>query len=183
MCSQACVRGVSNKVVIRGSSRVMVRWLTVLIALVAQGMSLMSPVCLVRCISPDGHECVELAGQDCGCCARTSPEAPQVCAVAKCDHDHEEEEPERHHEHDTQAGRQVRGEHCSCQHSPLESAPQVQTKSLTSDVMLAWHDALTAKANFTVITTASRLEFASRSLLRPQESPHLTFLATVVLRV
>ena len=51
-----------------GLRSMMARWLTVLVALVAQGMALMSPVCFVRCVAPNGHECVELTGQDCRCC-------------------------------------------------------------------------------------------------------------------
>lgn len=157
----------------------MARWLTVLIALVAQGMALMSPVCLVRCVGADGHECVELAGR--GCQRRDCQEhesQPQVSSVAKCceqcHHNDEEEAPE---------GQQIAEQPCSCQHSPMEPAPQVQNKPLSSDVLLAWHDVLLAPTTFAVVVSDSSLEFVSLSLLRPQESLHLTVLATVVLRV
>ena len=157
----------------------MARWMTVLMALVAQGMALMSPVCLVRCVSPSGQECVELLGQCCRCCDCQSEKGPSVCAVATCGHHHEEEQDE----HDTPVGWQVRCEHCSCQHSPLESAPQVQNKSLASDVLMAWHDVLLAPTKLVVVVSDSRLESAGLSLLRPQESSHLAVLATVALRV
>lgn len=162
----------------------MARWLTVLVALAAQGSALMSPVCFVRCIGADGHQCVELAGQDCHRCDCQSQErSPEVCAVATCGHHHEDEEQT---EHDAPAAWQVRCEHCSCQHSPLELAPQVQSKSLVSDV-------LTQALVFATVPTMLDFDAAIRALknashsasddLRPHESPHLTVLATVVLRV
>ena len=160
------------------------RWLTVLIALVAQGSALMSPVCFVRCIGADGQQCVELAGQGCHRCDCQSQErSPEVCAVATCGDHHEDEEQT---EHDAPAGWQVRCEHCSCQHSPLELVPQVQSKSLVSDV-------LNQALNFAAVPTMLDFDAAIRALenaslsasggLRPHESPHLAVVATVVLRV
>ena len=162
----------------------MARWLTVLIALVAQGMALASPVCFVRCIGADGQQCVELAGQGCHRCDCQSQErSPEVCAVATCGDHHEDEEQT---EHDAPAGWQVRCEHCSCQHSPLELVPQVQSKSLVSDV-------LTQALDFAAVPTILDFDAAIRALenanlsasggLRPHESPHLAVVATVVLRV
>ncbi|TXT22034.1 MAG: hypothetical protein FD138_3807 [Planctomycetota bacterium] len=156
----------------------MARWLTVLVALVAQGMALMSPVCLVRCVSPSGHECVELVGQACRCDGCPSQE-PQLCAVAKCcgqcqDQDEELESPQ---------GPQIAGQGCSCHRTPMESAPQVRNKSLSSDAVSPWHDVLLAPTSFAVAVIDSRSDLASLALLRPQESPHLAVLATVVLRV
>lgn len=162
----------------------MVRVLTVLIALVAQGMALASPVCFVRCIGADGHECVELLGQ-CGCCDCQSREhAPEVCAVTTCGHQHDEEE-QNHDEHDAPAGWQVRCEHCTCQHSPLEAGSQVQAKSLTSSGVSDMLNVATLPAMLDFVSVVPALENVSlrRSLLRPQESPHLTVLATVILRV
>lgn len=160
----------------------MARCLTVLIALLAQGMALMSPVCFVRCIGADGHQCVELAGQGCRCCdCPTSESPPQVCAVATCcNHCHEEDE-----EQETPVGLQIVAQDCSCQHSPMESAPQNLSKSLTLDVLSAWHDILLAPVTLSVIADLSALDDANvqRPLLMPQESPHLIVLATVVLRV
>lgn len=158
----------------------MVRWLTVLIALVAQGMALMSPVCLVRCVSPGGDECVELVGRGCQRSeCLTNETLPEVRALPSCcDHCHDDVE-----EHDAPRGPQITSQPCSCQHSLFESIPQVQNKSLSSDLLLAWHDVLLAPMADTFVVTISRLRFASRSLLRPQESPHLAVLATVVLRV
>ena len=158
----------------------MVRCLTVLIAMVAQGMALMSPVCFVRCVGADGHESVELAGRDCHCReCQTSESLTQVCAVASCGHHHEDDE-----EQEVPDGFQVRCEDCSCQHSRIESAPQSVSKSLVSEVLSQWHDALFAPVMLSV-TDIAVLEDAGLPplLLRPQESPHLIVLATVVLRV
>lgn len=159
----------------------MARWLTVLVALVAQGMALMSPVCLVRCVSPSGHECIELAGQDCHCCdSRSHEDLPQVCAVATCGHHHEDEQDQ---EHDAPTGWQVRCEHCACQHSPLEAGQQVQTKSLSAYGRSPSPDFLPA---LTFVATIEAWNVASLSAsggLRPQESPHLAVMATVVLRL
>ena len=161
----------------------MVRWLTVLMALVAQSMALMSPVCFVRCFGADGHECVELTGQGCHCCdCRSHEGSPEVCAVPTCGHHHEEEEQE---EHDAPVGWQVRCEHCSCQHSPLDSAPQVQAKSLSSDGLSQSQVFVPVPVTFDFVAAIRALENSSlqRSLLRPHESPQLAALATVVLRV
>lgn len=156
------------------------RWLTVLVALVAQGMALMSPVCLVRCVSPTGHECVELVGQGCQRCeCKTNEPLIEVCAVATCcSHCHDDSD-----EQEAPVGPQIAGEHCSCQHSLIESAPQVQSKSLASDVLLASHETLLTPTTLVAVAASSGLEFAGSSLLGPQESPHLIVLATVVLRV
>lgn len=162
----------------------MARVLAVLIALVAQGMALMSPVCFVRCVGADGHECVELTGLGCHCCDCQSREgSPDVCAVAKCGHHHEEEQDQD--EHDAPVGWQARCEHCSCQHSPLEAGSQVQAKSLTSSGQLQALNVATLPAMLDFVSVVPAFENVSlrRSLLRPQESPHLAALATVVLRV
>ena len=161
----------------------MARWLTVLVALLAQGMALMSPVCFVRCIGADGQQCVELAGRVCHCCDCHSPErSPEVCAVTTCGHHHEDEEQA---EHDAPVGWQVRCEHCSCQHSPLDSAPQVQSKSLSSDGLSQSQIFVPVPIAFDFVAVVRALEKASlqQSLLRPHESPQLAALATVVLRV
>lgn len=158
----------------------MARWLTVLIALVAQGMALMSPMCFVRCVGADGHQCIELTGQGCQRCeCQTTEPLPEVCAVATCcNHCHADDD-----EQEAPVGPQIAAQDCSCLHSPLESVPQVQSKSLASDVLLAWHEVLLAPTTLVAVATDSRLKFASFSLLRPQESPHLAVVATVVLRV
>lgn len=160
----------------------MARCLTVLIALLAQGMALMSPVCFVRCIGADGHQCVELAGLGCHRCdSPMSESSPQVCAVATCcDHRHDQDE-----EQETPAGLQIVAQECSCQHSPMESAPQNLSKSLVLDVLSAWHDVLSVPMAHSVVADLRDLEDANvqRPRLRPQGSPHLIVLATVVLRV
>lgn len=161
----------------------MVRWLTVLIALVAQGMALVSPVCFVRCVGADGHECVELTGQGCHCCdCQSREQTPEVCAVATCGHHHEDQ---NQNEHDTPTGWQVLCEHCSCQHSPLNAGAQVQAKSLTSSGQSQVFNVATMPAVLDFVSIVPALENVSlrRSLLRPPESPHLAVVATVVLRV
>ena len=162
------------------------RWLTVLIALVAQGMALASPVCFVRCVGADGHECVELTGQGCHCCDCQSREhTPEVCAVATCGHHHEDED-QNQNEHDTPTGWQVRCEHCSCQHSPLEAGSQVRAKSLTSSGQSQVFNVATMPAMLDFVAVVPALEKLSLSAsggLRPHESPHLAVVATVVLRV
>ena len=168
-----------------GLLSIMARVLTVLIALVAQGMALMSPVCFVRCIGADGHECVELMGQGCHCCDCQSRErSPDVCAVATCGHHHDEEE-QNQHEHDAPVGWQSRCEHCSCQHSPLEAGSQVQAKSLTASGVSDMLNVATLPAMLDFVSAVPALENVSlrRSLLRLHESPQLAALATVVLRV
>ena len=163
-------------------AEIMARWLTVLMALVAQGMALMSPVCFVRCVGADGHECVELVGQGCRCRGCLSNESsPQVCSVAKCcdqDRDHDEE-------HEAPIGPQVAAQGCSCLHSPLESAPQSLSRVLAADVLSQWQDVVLAPATLDCVADVRALDVASlqRTLSRPQESPQLAALATVVLRV
>jgi hypothetical protein len=175
--------GNAERMTIGGRRTIMARLLTVLVALVAQGMALMSPVCLVRCVSPSGQQCVELVSQDCRCdgCPSHESQPQEVCAVAQCcdkchDHDEEQEAP---------AGPQIASQGCSCHRTSMESAPQVQNKSLASDVLLVWHDVLMAPTMMSVVADIHALKDPSLrlSLLRPHESPHLAMLATVVLRV
>ncbi len=160
----------------------MARWLTVLIALVAQCMALMSPVCFVRCVGPDGHRCVELVGEDChcgGCAANESP--PQVCVVPKCcDHGHEQGE-----EQEAPAGSQIAGHDGTCRHTPMDSVPQVQSKGLASADQSQFQVCTLTPTTLDWLAAVRELDSASlqRTLLRPQESPQLVALATVVLRV
>lgn len=160
----------------------MARCLTVLIALVTQGIALASPVCFVRCVGADGHQCIELTGHGCHCCdCQMHNELPQVCCVAACGHQHEEEN-EQDHEHDAPVGWQTLCEHCSCQHSPLDAGPQVQSKSLNSFGLSAL-PAFIPTLNFAATVHALNVTNLGPTLLRPHESPQLAALATVVLRV
>lgn len=167
-----------------GLRSIMARWLTVLVALLAQGMALASPVCFVRCVAPNGHERVELMGQDCRCCDCTSSNAlPQVCAVVTCGHDHEDEDQS---EHDARLGWQVQCERCSCQHSLLGSIPQVQSKSLVSDFLSTALKFVAVSATLDFDAEIQALENANpfaHGGWKPQESPQLAMLATVVFRV
>jgi hypothetical protein len=160
----------------------MARWFTVLIALVAQGMALMSPECFVRCVDTGGHECVELASPECRCCETPSAESqPQVCVVVTCDRQHDEEL----EQHTVAPEWQVRSENCDCEHSPLESAPQLRSRSSPSAGMSQTQVFVPAPMTFGLVAGVRTLDVASlrRSLLRPHESPQLAVLATVVLRV
>ena len=168
-----------------GVRSIMARWLTVLMALVAQGIALMSPLCFVLCVGEDGHECVELAGDGCGRCECLSYEdSPVVCAVATCGHHHGDEE-QAQGKHDIPVGWQVHCKHCFCQHSPLDSAPQVQGKLLPADALSARQDVDLKSAMLKAFANVRALEEASlrRLPLRPHESPHLAVVTTVVLRV
>lgn len=158
----------------------MARWLTVLVALVAQGMALMSPVCLVRCVSPSGHECVELVGQGCQRCeCQTKERLPEVCAVATCcNHCRDDKD-----EDEAPVGPQIAGAHCSCQHSLMESAPQVPSKSLATAGQSQTLDFVTTLNFMAVVRTLENVSFFASGGLRPHASPHLTVVATVVLRV
>lgn len=162
----------------------MARWLTVLIALVAQGMALMSPVCFVRCVGADGHQCVELIGQDCRCCDCASNESlPQDCVVPKCcNNGHEQGEGE---EQEAPAGPRIAGHDCSCRHTPMDSVPQVQSKGLASADQSQCQVCTLTPTTLDMLADVGALDLASfqRTLLRPQESPQLAALATVVLRV
>lgn len=157
------------------------RWFTVLIALLAQGMALMSPLCFVRCYGADGHQCVELAGQDCHCCDGQTAELPPVGAVSACcdrchDHDEESEAP---------VGPQVAAQDCSCLHSPMEATPQTVSKSVAAEPSSPLCDVVVAPTMWNAFVDVCDFdEIRLRQwLLRPQESPQLSALATVVLRV
>jgi hypothetical protein len=157
----------------------MARWLTVLMALVAQGMALMSPVCFVRCVGADGHQCIELVGQGCNCCGCPSHEpTQQVCAVSTCcDRCHDQDE-----EQEAPVGPQLAGQDCTCQHSPLEASQQVPSKAL-SDFGLSQTLDFVPTRNFVAAVQALKFASLRPSLLRPLESPQLVALATIVLRV
>lgn len=151
----------------------MVSRLTVLIALLAQGLASMSPACLVRCIAPNGHECVELVGEDCRGCEQglsKHDESPAACCSTHGDAI----------ESDDVETLLTSCDGCGCAHSPLDFGPQSQAKSLTAEQLLE------AQVNcLAVLPIASRHAVAldCGTDLRPQVSPHLAVLATVVLRV
>lgn len=67
----------------------------------------------------------------------------------------------------------------------MESAPQMQNKSLASDSLIQSLDFMLSPMTLDFVSALRALENAGlqRSLLRPQESPQLAALATVVLRV
>ena len=155
----------------------MVRRLTVLIALLAQGLALMSPACLVRCVAPNGHECVELVGEDCRGCEHGLSEHDQPvadCCSTHCDTVEQDDSETLLNLHDR----------CGCAHSPLDFGPQSLVKSLTakqlSEAQAIW---LAALPSFSGAVAELEREDFPPPLLRPQISPHLIVLATVVLRV
>lgn len=157
----------------------MVCRLTVLIALLAQVIALLSPACFVRCVAANGYECVELVGQDChGCEHGLSDHGhsfPTCCSACS----------ERRHSDDSDEGETVvvSREHCRCLHSPLDFGPQVWAKSLTAERLL--DEASMAFASPPILPSSlvtERHDDISPPLLRRQVSLHLTVLATVVLR-
>lgn len=151
----------------------MVRRLTVLIALLAQGLASMSPACLVRCVAPNGHECVELVGQDCHGCeqglSQHSHPSTSCCEVHS--------DAVMSDDAETLLTSQ---EECGCLHSPLDFGPQSPVKSLTAEPLsnsqAIWQVALPIISGH--VASLNRADFSS-----PQISPHLGVLATVVLRV
>ena len=148
---------------------------TVLIALLAQGLALMSPACFVRCLEPNGHECVELAGQDCHC---NEPRLNDH-ATGTCCSEHQDADDHDHHE----ALLSTRHD-CGCSHLPLDFGPQSLPKSQIakqlSDAHAIWLTPLPVTSENVAITEYSVM---SPWLLRRQVSPHLAVLATIVLRV
>lgn len=151
----------------------MVSRLTVLIALLAQGLASMSPACLVRCVAPNGYECVELVGEDChGCEQGLSKhyEPPAACCSTHGDAV----------ESDDAETLLTSCDGCGCAHSPLDFGPQSEAKSLTAEPLLE------AQVNCLVvlpIPSGHAAVLDRGNDLRPQVSPHLAVLATVVLRV
>ena len=156
---------------------IMVCRLTVLIALLAQGLASMSPACFVRCVASNGHECIELVGQDCHC-----------GELGLFDHDHSTAAccSAHHHADDQDVVETLLSSQtdCRCSHSLLDFGPQSPAKSLVadqlSDAQLIWLAALPVTSENVVALERAGL---SPPLLRPQVSPHLAFLATIVLRV
>ena len=158
------------------------RCLTVLVALVAQGMTLMSPVCFVRCVGADGHECVELVGEGCERCEwLTCEPTSEICAVPSCCQHCRADD----NDHDAPVGVQMTAPDCLCQHLPLASAPQVQSKSLFANLLSQFHLFVPVPISKELAASARVSNSANlrRSQLRPHESPQLALLATVVLRV
>lgn len=157
----------------------MARRLTVLIALLAQGIALMSPACFVRCVAANGDECVELVGQNCHGCEHGLSDhdhSSPTCCSACSEHRHSDDQDE-----DERAV--TSREHCGCLHSPLDFGPQTSAKSLTAERLL---DATSmAFASLPILPSSlvpQRHDDFSPPLLRRQVSLHLTVLATVVLR-
>ena len=151
----------------------MIRRLTVLIALLAQGLALMSPACLVRCVAPNGHECVELVGQDCHGCEQGLSEhgEPSVtCCSAHSDADSQD---------DAETLLTSR-EECGCLHSPLDFGPQSTTKPLTAE---QFSEPQAIGMTVLPIVPGDAAGLGRADVSPPQISPHLALLATVVLRV
>lgn len=154
----------------------MPRWLTVLIALLAQGLASMSPACFVRCVAPNGHECVELAGQDCHCGELGLSDHDHSTAACCSAHQDTDDQDDVETLLSSQAD-------CRCSHSLLDFGPQSPVRSLVaeqlSDAQAIWLAALpSVSENVTVLERAG----LSLPRLRHLVSPHLVVLATVVLR-
>lgn len=154
----------------------MVSRLTVLIALLAQGLASMSPACLVRCVAPNGFECVELVGEDCHGCEHGLSEHDQpatACCSTYCDANEPDDAETLLSSHES----------CGCIHSPLDFGPQSPAKSLTAEQLpeaqAIWLAALPINSERAV--ALDRAHF-SPPQWRPQVSPHLVMLATIVLR-
>jgi hypothetical protein len=154
----------------------MVRRWTVLVSLLAQGIALMSPACLLRCVALDEHETIELFGQDChGCHEKISPEEP---LSAKCC-------AKPHHDHGRPpvAATLNAADDCGCRHSRLDLGPQSVAKPLAAKTWLQNQSLLLAKLPSLCATTDAAVAPRWISRQRPPcWSPQLELLATVVLR-
>lgn len=151
------------------------RW-TVLVALLAQGIALMSPACLLRCVALNGHETIELFGQDCHGCHDNIPleETSSVTCCAK-----------HHHDHDRPpvAATLSTADDCGCQHSRLDLGPQSVAKSLAAKAWLHEQTLSLAELPTLCATTGAAVSPRWVSRLRPPHlPPQLQMLATVVLR-
>lgn len=155
----------------------MVSRLTVLIALLAQGLASMSPACFVRCVASNGHECIELVGQDCHC-GELGLSDHDHSTVACCSAHHDADDQD---DVETLLSSQT---DCRCSHSLLDFGSQSPAKSVVaeqlSDAQAIWLATLPVTSE-----NVAALERAGLSppQLRPQVSPHLAFSATIVLRV
>ncbi len=179
----------------------MTRWLSVLIALLAQTMLLLSPTYFVQCVGADGHRCLELAGQDCHCSdAELDDHEHEHCKPTPCgsvDHSGHSDLGHVFQVQDdcdcqhSRRGRETRAEQhvfqvqddCDCLHSPVQvaSGVQVKTSAQAIDVNLMSSVMLSAWSGPALVDPMGRT-FAV-NLLRQFLDPHLAELATSVLRV
>lgn len=159
---------------------IMVGRVTVLFALLAQGMAITSSMSFVHCLRADGEQRLELATIGCRCCGCGSDE-----------HQHEscESHEDHHHQH--------RGKRCPqpssppipeltclrvcCVHSAVEQAPQLRNR-ITSDLSVLW-PSMTIALSPAHVEAIRRSSHDFRPLLQPAESPHLIAASVIVLRV
>ncbi len=156
------------------------RWLIVLIALAAQGTTLLSPFYLVRCDGGDGLVSFDVRGRACDCCECATLHGANEGELLGGHEEH------GHHQHDDVRGQGISCEHCSCRHFPVESAPQVRVTPVALSHLL---EAQQFAFQYAVLNLGSVIEIHENTNLRPslfrphESSPHLIVVSTVVLRV
>lgn len=141
--------------------------LTLLIALLAQVLALLSPVCLERCVGSGGHECLVVIGQECPHHQHSLGQPGDVC-------DEQESVPAIHNGDDDED---------DCQHVPLESVPLLKADSMTAERSAATSifDPIPV-SSWSPCFVFNELAAPSDWLMRWRVPVHLTALATVVLR-
>ncbi len=166
----------------------MIRWLSILLALMAQCSAMMSPLLLRHCTSADGRQCIEWQSEVCVC--GDSKHASHESDYAACGH---QEELETHRCCDSCAADEelpksednnlvvVARHACDCDHSPFEVV-QVQvgrSEILYSHLMVVLNDVGVFQPQ---ISTLPPVRLAEREL-RSDPDSHLAILAVVALRV
>lgn len=154
-----------------------------LIMLLAQIINLMIPVCVVRCIGANGHECMELAGQDCVCCV-AGVEAALSAAASEprstcCDCSGDS--PSGPSSDDTSP--LMTAEACGCQHSMMDTGDQIALRSVSENSIGLLDFAVLHSSSWSDCADLSASSGLRQQSLRLHLSPHLPALATAVLRV
>lgn len=157
------------------------RWsFPVLLMLLAQVISLVAPVSVIRCIGADGHERLELAGMGCFCLAEDADGETSECGLHSesdcCEHEHDGSSPS------DDVSLVVAD--CSCQHSMADGIDQVVVRSVVEDSVLLAGSAHAAAPDWNdqsegYVTTSG----LRRCPLRPCGSLYLSVAAITVLRV
>lgn len=164
----------------------MCRKLSILLMLLAQAIATIAPVGLVRCVAADGHECIEIVGQECHCCplSESHEDVDHEAESACCRHCSEEDEACHSTAHDKHESVSVavNGADCGCDHTPCE-IDQFHAASQQVDLVAQWTTFV--GLNGTCFDQGRPVEqFCLRDIpLRPSRSPHLIVVATTVLRV
>jgi len=102
------------------------RTVSILVAALAQAASALTPMCLVRCVAPGGHACIEVAGRDCHCRGDADHEHGHPHDGGAC---HHEDAAQRSDAADNCVTLNSPAPDCDCEHSPLMSGSSLASKS------------------------------------------------------